>query len=76
MKKLKKNKLKSWNSIPVPPNAKRPETEYEILCGDECVEIVCGPTEDAWRNAMFYASEYAEDGKIQILEIIRKKVKL
>lgn len=48
--------------------------EFEVWQGDEMVASASGPREDALREAMHYAAQYAEDGPVRVFEVTRTLV--
>jgi len=46
--------------------------EFEVW--QEGIMVACssGPREDAMREIRHYASQYAQDGQIEVFEVIRK----
>jgi len=45
--------------------------EFEVWQGDEMVASASGPREDALREAMHYAVQYAQDGPVRVFEVTR-----
>lgn len=49
-------------------------SEFEVWQNDEMVASTSGPRDEARREAMNYAKQYAEDGPVQIFEVTRTLV--
>lgn len=45
--------------------------EFELWQGDEMVARASGPRDDALREVMHYAAQYAQDGPVQVFEVTR-----
>jgi len=40
-----------------PAGSATPDAEFDVICKDECVASVSGPTQGAWQEAMHYAHD-------------------
>ena len=45
--------------------------EFEVWQGDEMVASASGSRDDALREAMHYAAQYAQDGPVRVFEVTR-----
>jgi hypothetical protein len=48
--------------------------EFEIRCNGDYAASVCGPREEAWREACRYLTVYGQDGSVTIHEVTRRLV--
>jgi hypothetical protein len=48
--------------------------EFEVLQDDMIVASSSGPREDALREALHYANQYAQYGSVSIYEVTRKLI--
>lgn len=48
--------------------------EFEVWQGDEMCASASGPRNEALREAMHYAAQYAQDGPVRVFEVTRKLV--
>ena len=48
--------------------------EFGVYCNGIPEAFTDGPRDQALKEAMHYAAQYAQDGEVQVLEIIRLKV--
>ena len=49
--------------------------EFEVWQGDEMVASASGPRDEAMREAMHYAAQYAQDGPVRVFEVTRTLVR-
>lgn len=47
--------------------------EFSVLCDGGLVASACGPRAGALREAMWYAFQYAQDGRVEIVETREKE---
>lgn len=42
--------------------------EFSVMCDGVLVASACGPRTDALREASWYAFQYSQDGRVEIVE--------
>lgn len=70
----KESAVAAWNRRAALQSQDREDVEFQVSIEGEVQAQAFGPRDQAWAEIQRYAAQYAEDGPIEIWEVIRRRI--